>query len=234
MPIHHHNPLQSPSRAARPRWPGPLGLVGLGVLLAAACTYDSNDRCDDGQVMYGDNLRCVCAPNSVLVENACVPCGDNEVAGPTGCVCAPGFNKPAGAAACLASSEALGLACDTAGAPCTDPTYSHCETAGGTSGYCTKQSCTGPADCEGGYACDTSVSPSVCRRPPVGAGASCATDADCAGTEATYCDAFMSQTCMVQGCTVDPNNCFAGTECCDLSAYGVPQPLCIPEGGCTP
>jgi hypothetical protein len=38
---------------------------------------------------------------------------------------------------------------------------------------------------------------------------------------------------LVQGCTLMPDNCFVGTECCDLSSFGIAQPLCIAEGQCT-
>jgi hypothetical protein len=62
----------------------------------------------------------------------------------------------------------------------------------------------------------------------------CETPDDCAGTEATFCDSFMTHSCQVQGCQVDPNDCFAGFECCDLSAFGLPEPLCIPTGACMP
>jgi hypothetical protein len=61
----------------------------------------------------------------------------------------------------------------------------------------------------------------------------CTSEADCAGTEATYCDIFVSRSCLVQGCSLDPDNCFEGWECCDLSAFGIPMPLCLPLGACT-
>ena len=116
--------------------------------------------------------------------------------------------------------------------PCTDAVYHHCEASGGGSGYCTSTGCTTSADCSGGYACNTGVSPSICRRPPLGANQSCATSADCAGTEATFCDAVITQSCRVEGCSLAPDNCFEGTECCDLSGFGVPLPICVAQGGC--
>jgi hypothetical protein len=36
-------------------------------------------------------------------------------------------------------------------------------------------------------------------------------------------------TCLVQGCTVDPNDCFGDNECCDV---GLPEPICVPTGAC--
>jgi hypothetical protein len=35
---------------------------------------------------------------------------------------------------------------------------------------------------------------------------------------------------LVQNCTVTPNDCFTGTECCPIA--GLPN-LCIPQGACT-
>jgi hypothetical protein len=29
-----------------------------------------------------------------------------------------------------------------------------------------------------------------------------------------------------------PNDCFQGYACCDLSMFGMPQPLCLPQGAC--
>ena len=59
----------------------------------------------------------------------------------------------------------------------------------------------------------------------------CASDADCAGFEATFCDIFVTGTCLVRGCSVAPNSCSVGRECCDLSAFGLPT-LCIGVGTC--
>lgn len=67
---------------------------------------------------------------------------------------------------------------------------------------------------------------------PTGEDQPCTTDADCAGFEASFCDNFVSLTCLVRGCSVVPDSCFAGKECCDLSAFGLPMTLCIAEGAC--
>lgn len=190
-----------------------------------ACTYQSDDRCDENEVLYGDT-RCVCAAGFVMTAHGCAACGEHEVASATGCVCADGYTRPAAQSACQAKTGGQGDACD-AQTPCSDPAYGHCQ-SGGAAGYCTSTGCATSADCTSGYACDTAASPSFCKRPPVGAGKSCSSAADCADTEATYCDTFVSHACLVQGCTVAPNNCFAGSQCCDLSGFGVPQPICIP------
>ncbi len=127
----------------------------------------------------------------------------------------------------------MGLGADcSVDEPCQDSSYPHCQLVDGTSGYCTISDCTSTADCEGGYVCDLSASPSYCKRPPLGAGMPCTSNDDCAGTDATYCDIFVSMTCLVENCSLDPNDCFEGSECCDLSAFGIPQPLCLPTGAC--
>lgn len=167
---------------------------------------------------------------------ACAPCGESEIVGATGaCECAPGFAKAAANAPCAAAPAGQGTSCDAASAPCTDATHNYCHVTPGTTGYCTTQACTSDAECTGGYLCDLKATPSYCRRPPIGFGKSCTSDADCAGTEATYCDLFVTQSCLVSGCSLTPDNCFSGTECCDLSAFGIAQPLCVllSAGGCT-
>lgn len=223
-----------------------------------SCVYDSGDRCGPHQKFTSDGT-CVCESGYTATETACVTCGVNEVMGAAGCVCAAGYGRSVATDPCAACganavtnasgacecatgyvntgsgceplSAGLGVACSEATSPCTDVTYSVCHSTSGAQGYCTKAGCTS-ADCTGGYACDTSGATSYCRRPPLGAGTSCTSNADCASGEATYCDTYSSHVCMVQGCTLSPNSCFPGTECCDLSTYGVPQPLCVPQGAC--
>ena len=207
--------------------------AALFVLLGAipsACVYDASDRCGPNQVMYED-LRCVCDEQSALTATGCELCSGDEVPGATGCVCKPGYARPDAEGECVPVPTGLGAACDVA-APLCDAEFSHCEASAVGSGYCTSTGCTSSDECAGGYACDATVTPSVCRRPPVGLGKSCASAADCAGTEATYCDTFKTQSCQVEGCSLAPNNCFSGFECCDLSAFMVPQPLCVPQGAC--
>jgi hypothetical protein len=202
----------------------------LGVM-PSACTYDPSDRCGPHQVMYED-LRCVCDAHSATTATGCVPCGADEVPGATGCTCKPGYSKSEEGGACEPTPMGLGTACEVS-TGCSDPRFNHCEPGADGKGYCTETGCSSSADCTGGYACDALVTPSVCRRPPLGLAMSCTSDADCAGTEATYCDTFQSHSCLVQGCSLMPDNCFSGWECCDLSMYGIAQPLCIPQGACT-
>jgi hypothetical protein len=69
--------------------------------------------------------------------------------------------------------------------------------------------------------------------PPTGLDKPCTSNADCAGLEASFCDTFVSHTCLVQGCTTSPDNCFTGKECCDFTTM-VPEwgTLCIAAGAC--
>ncbi|HET6150891.1 MAG TPA: hypothetical protein VFH68_25365 [Polyangia bacterium] len=211
-----------------PRW---LALASVAAF-ALGCVYDPNQRCDENEELYLDGSRCVCVAGAAMTAHGCVLCGVHEEPGAGACACVAGYVRPSPAAACQPKTDALGTACDSQSAPCADATYSHCQITTGTSGYCTKTGCTGAADCANGYACDTAASVPYCRRPPVGAGQACAAAADCAGTEARFCDTMITHQCHVEGCTLAPDNCFAGTSCCDLSGFGLPQPICVQSGTC--
>jgi hypothetical protein len=203
--------------------------AGLAAVIAG-CVYDADDRCGPGQLLY-DESRCICAEGAVLTAQGCVPCAENEVVGGSACVCAEGFWRPTADTTCQAVPSALGVACDVTGAPCSDPSYNLCFAATGTAGYCTSE-CTTSEECAGGYVCDAVAAPPYCRRPPTGFGRACATDADCASTEATYCESSTLYQCVVRDCSPANQDCFPGTQCCDLSQFGVPAPLCLPNGAC--
>lgn len=194
------------------------------------CIYDADDRCSPGQVLY-DEQRCICAEGSVLTATGCVACGENEVAAGSSCTCVEGFERPTPEAPCQMLVTGQGVDCDEASAPCTDATYNLCMPTSGTAGYCT--SLCGPAgECEGGYACDTSATPPYCERPPLGVGRGCASDADCAGTEALLCESFMLDQCVVRDCDPAGQDCFTGYQCCDFTMFGAPATFCAPEGSC--
>ncbi|MBN2194025.1 MAG: hypothetical protein JW751_14515 [Polyangiaceae bacterium] len=211
------------------------GAIALGGALVtpSACVFDPDDRCGPHQVPYGDNQRCVCEDGYAWAEGGCVACEDHEVASADGCVCEEGYSRLTEGGPCELPPPGLGAECDEDN-PCGEP-YPQCEPVDGATGYCTSVGCETSDDCEAGYACDDTVDPTVCRRPPTGLGQPCESDEDCAGTEATYCDLFVTMGCLVQGCTLDPDNCFVGYECCDLSGFGIAEPLCVAlaEGGCT-
>jgi hypothetical protein len=205
-----------------------LSLGGVFGLSQAGCLYDSDEPCGEGLAVYGDNLRCICPEGTAYTATGCVACGEHEVATATGCACEEGYSRTTLDAACTETPSALGADCDPTAPACEAP-YEHCEPTD-DGGYCTTSGCSTGADCEGGYACNDD---SVCQRPPVGLGTACTGAEDCAGTEATFCDLVVTRSCQVQGCQVDPNDCFSGFECCDLSMFGLPT-LCVATGACMP
>jgi hypothetical protein len=220
--------------------------IGLGTAFFSgtqACTYDPSHPCGANESVYGDGVLCVCVDGAAMTQNGCVACGEHEVPGDGGCDCVAGYARPAPGAACALVPQGLGAACGAQN-PCVDPKYNTCIDGGapsdgggdaGGAGYCTNSGCVTSSDCSNGYACDPSAPPPVCRRPPVGQGTPCMSSADCAGTEATFCDTVVSHSCLVQGCTLSPNDCFVGWTCCDLSTFGVPAPICLSlQGGACP
>ncbi len=198
-------------------------------VVAAGCVLDPDDRCGPNQVIWGDDQRCVCAAGTAYTPEGCVPCAENEVSSPAGCVCAPDYARPAPGAVCERVPDGVGTPC-TGDASCLNPAYPHCQVSPLGDGYCTIAGCVTNADCDAGYAC-TLATPSYCRRPPVGAGKPCSAPADCAGTEALFCDLIVTQGCLEQDCTKTPDSCFTGTECCDLARYNLPK-LCVAQGQC--
>jgi hypothetical protein len=128
-------------------------------------------------------------------------------------------------------ASGAGAACSDV-APCLDQRFAFCAEASNGDRYCTSQGCSKSADCPETYACTKSASGSFCQRTPRGLSADCESDDDCAAFEATLCDTLFSHTCVVQGCSLSPNDCFESWECCDASAFGVTALVCVPEGQC--
>jgi hypothetical protein len=63
----------------------------------------------------------------------------------------------------------------------------------------------------------------------------CATQADCAEYEATYCLTQMpdSNVCLIPDCSADPDDCPSPYLCCDLlpeleTSFDLPGSLCMP------
>jgi hypothetical protein len=212
-------------------------LLAFSVLGLSSCLYDSSDRCDLGQAYDANAGLCVCTGNTIpgtTIEGAegCVPCPEHEVARNDACACEEGYQRATPAGACTKPPEALGRACES-DRDCTDPTYASCHLLADASGYCTNVGCA-QGDCIAGYVCDTLATPPYCARPPDGAGKSCATSKDCAGTEATWCDSFETHLCYVEGCAVDGNDC-PGKECCDLAVTtngAFKKTICVDPGKC--
>lgn len=217
-------PLRVPPKRRRmARW----AVLGL---LAPGCVLDSDDLCGPNQVIWGDDQRCVCAEGTAYTPEGCVACGENEMASPAGCLCVAGFARPAADQACAPIPAGIGQTCTT-DTDCLNPDFARCQVDGANPGYCTSTGCGSRADCPSGYFCNTGASPTYCR-PPEGAGRPCTGPADCAGTDAIFCDTFVSQTCLVQDCNLAPDDCIAGSECCDLTNFGIPLNLCIAAGAC--
>ena len=201
----------------------------------SSCLYDSSHRCDEGQSFDAVAGVCVCeaALNLIAGEHGCVACGAHEVAANGACGCEAGYARTDGGL-CKLPPEALGAAC-TDNAGCTDPTFNACHVSSAGSGYCTLADCSSDADCTGGYACNLSVTPSFCQKPPEGAGKTCASGDDCAGTAATYCETYKTHVCYVEGCSLTKNDCFPGKECCDLTgpSFGtIQKQICVDSGAC--
>lgn len=202
--------------------------VALG-LLGAGCVYDSDEPCGPNEVRWQDSSLCTCADGYAYTIDGCVACGENAVSSPGGCVCVEGYARTQPTNPCEPIPEGIGTSCTT-NAECLNPAFNHCQ-ASTSGGYCTGLGCASDADCSGGYSCNLGTSPTFCQRPPQGVGRPCTSDAVCADSEALFCDTFVSGGCLVRDCTISPNSCFAGTECCDLSAFLLPN-LCIPVGQC--
>ena len=196
-------------------------------VITSGCLVDLDDRCGPHQELVANNV-CTCVAGSVLTDSGCVPCGPNEEASAGGCVCAPGFARPAPSAECAPAG--IGAPC-AGDAECSEAAAPVCHRVDDADGYCTRTGCAATADCPDGFACNTSGEPSVCERPPVGQGQTCETHADCAGTAATFCESLFTHQCLVQGC-VDDGDCFGAWQCCDVRPLGVSTALCVPAGEC--
>ncbi len=198
-------------------------------LLATSCVLDSDDRCSDGQYLYEDGV-CVCEEGSLYTPQGCVRCGENEVAGAGECTCAEGYERSGSQCVPAAPADGLGEEC-SAEMACDSEGFQYCQLTD-DGGYCTRTGCSSADDCPGSYDCDAAADPPYCRRPPIGLGEACSTQADCADGEAKFCDMVVSNTCLQQDCSLADQDCFGGQQCCDLSSFGVPVPVCLPPGSC--
>ena len=201
---------------------------------ASSCLYHSSDRCDPGQIYDDKAGLCECdnSIGQVTGEHGCVTCGDHQVVKADACVCDDNYELVG--TACQLKPQALGIAC-TADKDCTDSKYDTCHIGTGSDGYCTNTGCKDDSGCDSGYACDISATPAYCARPPSGDGQACASNADCAGTDATFCENIMTKVCYVEGCSLTTNDCFIGKECCDLTGPSgglYKKQICVKAGSC--
>src|SRR6266545_2841032 len=205
--------------------------AALVLVALTACLYDPDDVCGPNQEQSELNV-CECVAGTVPASAGCAMCGDNEVPAGSVCACVDGYARPADGEPCAPLPAGLGEACDSGAAPCADATYSLCRTTDGTSGYCTSSGCETSDDCPAQYACTDDGDTRYCKRPPTGQGLPCQSADDCAGYEASYCETYQAHVCLVSDCTVSPNSCHEGSECCDLSSLGLAETLCVEEGLC--
>jgi hypothetical protein len=209
-------------------------LTGL-CLVSAGCLYDPDDRCGPYQVLNGAE-QCVCEPGRVLRDRDCELCPENEQEVDGVCECVDGYSRPVEGQACAPAVEGgLGTRC-SASQPCTDPIFGTCQAGGSAGDYCTRRGCTGDDECGTGFACNLLAEPSFCQRAPSGLGLMCSSQDDCAGSDASFCDTFISNACLVPNCSLEAPDCFAGWECCDISSVpipGIPKSVCVPIGECS-
>jgi hypothetical protein len=178
------------------------------VVCLAACVYDPEAPCGESHQLDAKGQHCICAEGMGNDGGGgCRPCTSDEVWT---------------AGVCIVATDA-GRDCDPANPDCPSPLTCHEPV-----GYCTMTDC---GECPAGFYCDTSTTPSYCQRPPTGQAAPCSSAADCAGFEATYCEMIQGHVCLVQGCTLSPNDCFYGWSCCDLTLL-IGVTLCVPDGEC--
>jgi hypothetical protein len=84
--------------------------------------------------------------------------------------------------------------------------------------------CGSSAECAEDELCDV-YGTEQCEPGPDGRGQHCDTADDCAGTEATYCEAFSTHTCQVQGCKENGGVCPGDMSCCDFAVLSTS--LCV-------
>jgi hypothetical protein len=80
-------------------------------------------------------------------------------------------------------------------------------------------------------ACEPSEAEPTPTPTPDGLGQSCASNADCAGTAATYCDVFATLTCVIEGCKEQSGVCPGDMTCCDYAILS--RSLCVPASALT-
>lgn len=208
------------------RWLTLGGSISFLALMGASCAYDKNERCGDDLEFDKDNEYCVCPAGTLYTPTGCIECGENELLQGAECVCKEGYTR--------GTNDVCQEDMGSGGATSTSTTNTTGESGAGGEGTSTdggsttgsEPDCTVNDDCEAGEICDAGA----CRAP-TGFGAACTVPEDCADSESTFCDSIQMK-CTVQDCTVAPDSCPAGYDCCDLSAFAFPV-MCIPAGACT-
>lgn len=52
------------------------------------------------------------------------------------------------------------------------------------------------------------------------------------GPDAPFCDTFYYDMCVISGCTVSPDDCPSGWECCDFTSFGLDEQICVYADAC--
>jgi hypothetical protein len=179
--------------------------------LTLGCLVDLDAPCGEGFVPNGSG-GCTCLPDSVVVAGQCTPCDAHSHPSGQSCVCDRGFEQVGGRGACVAEADppAQSLDASTPGADSAPPL---------------SNTCSASIECSAGQLCDVHGS-KTCVASPDGLGISCKASADCAATEATYCDTFSTHTCQLQGCKDQAGVCAGDLTCCDYAILGTS--LCVP------
>jgi hypothetical protein len=204
------------------------------MFLSGCLVSDGNEACGKHQVkidMAGVQ-HCLCGPGFILDATdklGCRACGENEDSDGMTCSCKPGYARASEGAPCAISSV---------GATCSDDSNCGGDSAvcvlDGAEGYCSTAGCSSSNDCEPHWFCEQSGGTSICKKPPNGYRQPCAGADDCAGTAATYCDLFQSQSCLVEGCGKGAP-CPGDWSCCNLAVIGASlclEPRSIMNGIC--
>jgi hypothetical protein len=202
--------------------------LGLVAQLASSSCIVGDDKCGANQVELtgADQAGCRCAEGAAPDPSGhgCIMCGQHEHVVAEKCECETGFTRAAAGMACEeVTGGVLGAAC-SADTPCADP-YPYCASANGQS-FCTTQGCTSQGQCPVGWVCDAPGPAGFCRQP-TGLGKSCTKSSDCAGGEATFCETFVTMTCIVEKCASNPGLCPSGNVCCDMAAL-IGTSVCTP------
>jgi len=186
--------------------------------MAGGCVYNSNERCGPAMRLDATLDVCVCDDNAVITGLGCTPCAADEIVVAGACACPSGSAK--NAVNTCEIVRGLGDACATS-SECTNATYGYCApaTAGSTANTCTS-TCITDVDCGATYTCATWEARPYCRAFS-GLAKSCSSQADCAGTDATFCESTQTHRCMVAGCSLTTDDCPRDTTCCDFSSYGL-------------
>lgn len=205
-------------------------LLCVGLVLAlvpVGCLYDSKHRCGNNQheIEYD---RCVCDDGFIADKYGCHACGDKEEVKQNACVCVEGYGRTSTDGPCEPLPETQGIACNDTDMPCPAGEFELCHIDSGAEGYCTN-SCKSDDDCVNDYRCHDLGADSFCRRQATGHGDECASDDDCAGKEADYCEVIQSHLCLVRCSAGNTAGCFEGESCCDFAIF---NPICVPTTEC--